>query len=154
VQRLRRPTPAAALAALATAIALASAWHSGGHMWRQLGKERRVYGAYSDTQRRQAFISELGLPPEVFDFYRQYVERGDRVYFQVQESGFSHHLDLPTAIRYIGRYYLLPALEAPDLQHATVVVSYFADPNQLGIRYLTQQRAGLQPIFVSRIRSP
>ena len=94
------------------------------------------------------------MPADIFDFYRQYVGRGDRVYFQVRESGFSSFVDLPTAIHYVGRYYLLPAIEATRLDDATVVVTFFDDPKRLHVRYITQQQAGIQPIFVSRIRAP
>ena len=80
--------------------------------------------------------------------------KGDRVYFQVRESGFSSFYDYPTAFAYGARFYFLPALQATRLKDATVVVTYFEDPQQLHVRYITQQRAGLQPIFVSRIRSP
>jgi hypothetical protein len=154
VQRFRRPKPATALAALATVIALASAWHSGPGRWRQLDRQERQYGAYTDTQRRRAPLEALGLPADIFDFYRQYLVKGDRVYFQVRPSGFSSLLDYQTAFAYGGRYYFLPALQATDLKDATVVVSYFEDPSRLHVHYLTQQRAGLQPIFVSRIRAP
>jgi len=154
VQRLRRPAPATALAVLATVVALGSALHSGRHVWHHLVVQHRVYAAYTDTQREHAPIDGLGLPSDIFDFYRQYVVPGDRVYFQVRESGFSRFLDYQTAFRYVGRYYLAPALEATDLKDATVVVTYFEDPNELHVRYLTQQRAGLQPIYVSRIEAP
>ena len=149
-----RPSPATALATLATAIALASAWHSGGHMWRSLDTGHRLYGAYTDAQRRHAPIDGLGLPSDVFDFYAQYVGPGDRVYFQTRASGYSSFVDLPTAVRYAGRFYLLPALEARDVADATVVVTFFDDPSSLHVRYATQRQAGLQPIFVSRIRGP
>ena len=154
MERLRRPSPATALAALATVVALASAWHSGGHIWRHLEKQERMYGAYSETQRAHAPIDALGLPSDIFDFYRQYLDRGDRVYFQVRPSGFSSFLDYQTAFDYAGRFYFLPALQTTDPKDATVVVTYFEDPSRLHLRYVTQQRAGLQPVFVSRIRAP
>jgi hypothetical protein len=154
VQRLRRPSPATALAALATVVALASVLHSGGHVWRHLVNQHRVYATYSDTQRRHAPIDALGLPSDLFDFYRQFIVPGDRVYFQVKEGGYSQFLDYPTAFKYVGRFYFLPALEATDVKDATVVVTYFEDPKALHLRYLTQRQAGVQPIYVSRIRSP
>ena len=64
MERLARPSAATALAALATAIALASAWHSGERMWRHLDEQRRVYGNYTDAQRRHAAIDTMGLPSE------------------------------------------------------------------------------------------
>ena len=33
-------------------------------------------------------------------------------------------------------------------------VSFMADPTFLHLRFLTQKRSGLQPIFVSRVRAP
>jgi hypothetical protein len=142
------------LAGLATVIALASAWHSGPHVWRLLDRQERTYAAYTAEQRRLAPIEALGLPADVFAFYADYVGRGDRVYFQTREGGYSSYLDLPTAVRYAGRFALLPALEAPDLADATVVVTYFDDPARLGVPFVTQQQAGAQPIYVSRIRAP
>jgi hypothetical protein len=154
VQRISRPSAATALAALATVIALASVWHTGERMWRHLDEQRRVYGNYTETQRRHAPLDTMGVPSDIFDFYRQYVGRGDRIHFQVRESGFSSFYDLPTAIRFAGHYYLLPAIQAKDLRDATVVVTFFDDPRRLPVRYATQQQAGIQPIFVSRIRAP
>jgi hypothetical protein len=139
---------------VATVIALASAWHTAERMWRHLDEQRRVYANYTDTQRRHAPLDAMGVPSDIFDFYRQYLVRGDRVYFQVRESGYSAFYDLPTAIRFAGHYYLLPAIQAKDLADATVVVTFFDDPGRLPVRYVTQQQAGIQPIFVSRIRAP
>jgi len=45
-------------------------------------------------------------------------------------------------------------VQAPDLRHATVVISYYADPSLLHRHFPTQVEAGLQPIFVSRLRTP
>jgi hypothetical protein len=154
VERLRRPSAATVLAAVATVIALASVWHSGEGMWRHLDEQRRVYGNYTDVERRHAAIDEIGLPSDIFDFYKQFVGKGDRVYFQIRESGFSQFFTLQEAVRAAGRWYLLPALEATDLDDATVVVTFFDDPKLLRVRYVTQQQAGLQPIFVSRIKAP
>ena len=149
-----RPSPATALATLATAIALASAWHSGGYMWRSLDQSHRTYRTYTDVQRRHAAIDAFDLPGDVFDFYADYVGRGDRVYLQTRESGLSSFIDLPTAVRYAARFYLLPAVQTNDLADATVVVTFFDDPSLLHVRYVTQRQAGLQPIFVSRIKAP
>ena len=70
------------------------------------------------------------------------------------QSGFSESFTLPQAIVALGNYYLLPGVEATDLAHATVVVSYFANPALLHVRFITQVEAGLQPLYVSRIRAP
>ena len=84
----------------------------------------------------------------------QYLSKGDRVYFQVMPSGFSSDYDLPTIVQALGRFYFLPAVQTSDLKDATVVVSYFEDPALLHRKFITQVRAGLQPLWVSRIRSP
>ena len=145
------------LTALVTVIALASAWHSAGRMWRHLNEQHRVYSGYTETQRRHATIESLGVGAsiaDIFDFYKQYIDPRDRVYLQVRESGFSSFVNYQTAFAYAARYYFLPALPAVDLKDATVVVTFFADPKELHTRFITQQQAGLQPIFVSRIKTP
>ena len=134
-------------------LALASSWHSGRHMWHRLSSDYRAYAGWSDTERRHAPLAELELDGNVFDWYRQYVGRGDRVYFQVLPSGLGT-MDLPTAVRYGGSFYLLPAVEVTDPRRATVVVSFMADPSFLHLHFITQQRSGLQPIYVSRVRGP
>ena len=50
----RLPAPSSVVAALASAVALYSAWHSGGHVWRQLNSEYRTYAAYTPTERRHS----------------------------------------------------------------------------------------------------
>jgi hypothetical protein len=123
-------------------------------MWRILDSERHTYAAYSDVDRRRAPVVHLELPADTFDWYASLVGHGDRAYYQVLQSGFSHDFDLPTVFGYAARFYVLPAVEATDPSRATVVLSYHADPSLLPVHYVTQQRAGLQPIFVSRIRAP
>jgi hypothetical protein len=151
--RLRLSLPAALVLA-ATAVALASVLHSGPHMWRTLDREHERYAAYSETERRHAALRQLGLPGEVFDYYARYVGRGDRVYYQVQVSGLGPFLDLPKAVAYAGRFYLLPAVQARNLDDASVVVTFHEDPSRLGVPFITQQQAGLQPLYVSRISAP
>ena len=69
----------------------------------------------------------------------------------VAMSGLGHFLDLPQSVAAIGRYYLLPAVAAPDLRRANIVVSWEQDPALLGVKLGEQERAGLQLFFVSRI---
>ena len=138
----------------ATVLALISAWHTGPRRWHRLNEEYTAYRSYTDLQRRQAFFGVVEEDPGVFDFFKQYLARGDRVYYQVQPSGFSSFMDLPAAVETAGRYYLLPAVQVTDLREATVVVSWLADPGLLHVRFVTQQRLGLQLMFVSRIRAP
>ena len=143
-----------ALAAVATAIALVSAWHSVGHIRRLLQAERPAYAALDSTASRREPVTHAGLDGQIFDFFAAYLQRGDRVYFQVMPSGYSPEFDLPGIIEALGRYYFLPAVQTTSLADATVVISYFEDPSQLHRTFLTQVRAGLQPLWVSRIRAP
>jgi hypothetical protein len=142
------------LAAVATALALLSAWHSIGHMRRILGAERSSYSAMAAAQRRRLPVANATLDGQIFDFFAAYLAKGDRVYFQVMPSGYSPSFDLPSIVAALGRWYLLPAMQTTDLKNATVVVSYFEDPAKLHVKFLTQVRAGLQPLWVSRIKAP
>jgi len=151
---VRAPSRASAVAAAATVLALASAVHSGRHMWHRLQHDGDTYAALTPTQRRQAPVTAIPLPADVFDFYADRVVHGDRVYYQVSPSGFSHSFDLPTIVQAVGRFYLLPSVQVTDLSRATVVVSYMADPSALHVKFVTKQQAGLQPFYVARISSP
>jgi hypothetical protein len=134
-------------------VALYSAWHAGGHVWRRLDEQYSAVAHLTPLQRRHAPIDALPLPSDIFDFYAARVGRGDRIYYQVLPSGFGPSLDLPTIVGRVGDFYLLPAVRAPDLPHATVVLSWYADPAQLHVHFLVQARAGLNPVFVSRLRA-
>ena len=139
--------------AAATVFALVSAWHSGRHMWHRLAEDYHTYASYTRLERKHAPLAKLELDGNIFDWYAKYVGRGDRVYYQVLPSGLGT-LDLPTAVRFAGSFYLLPAVQVTDPKQATVVVSFMADPKFLHLHFITQQRSGLQPIFVSRVRGP
>ena len=76
------------------------------------------------------------------------------MYFQVAAGGYGEYFDLPEIVAAVGRYYLLPAVQVAELKDATVVVSLNADPATLGVRFLAQDRAGQQLIFVSRLKPP
>jgi len=142
-----------AIVAAACVLALVSAWHSGRHMWHRLTDDYAMYSRYTPLERKHAPLTELELDGNIFDWYAKYVAPGDRVYYQVLPSGLGT-MDLPTAVRFGGSFYLLPAVQVTDPKQATVVVSYMADPKFLGLHFITQRRAGLQPIFVSRVRAP
>jgi hypothetical protein len=142
-----------AVVGAATVLALVSAWHSGRHMWHRLDQDYRAYSGYTDLQRKHAPLTMLELDGTIFDWYTKYVGRGDRVYYQVLPSGLGT-MDLPTAVTFGGSFYLLPAATVTDPKKATVVVSFMADPKFLRLHFITQQRSGLQPIFVSRVRGP
>src|SRR5581483_2414639 len=104
----------AALAAVTTAVALYSAWHSGGHVWRRLDDQYRSVAHLRPLQRKRAAIDALPHPSEIFDFYAARGHRGDRVYYQVLSGGFGPYLDLPTIVGRVGDFYLLPAVRAPE----------------------------------------
>jgi hypothetical protein len=138
----------AVLAAVATAFALLSAWHSVGHMRNILGGEHTTYAAMTPAERRQLPVTHAELDGGIFDFFTAYLVHGDRVFIQVMPSGYSPAFDLPSIVSALGRWYFLPAMQTTDLANATVVVSYFEDPSLLHRKYITQVRAGLQPLWV------
>jgi hypothetical protein len=150
---VHRLTLSTATVAAASVLALVSALHSGPHMWHRLDRDYRTYKAYTPIERQHAPLAELSLDGNIFDWYAKYVGRGDRVYYQVLPSGLGT-MDLPTAVEYAGSFYLLPAATVTDPKKATVIVSFMADPIFLHLHFITQQRSGLQPIFVSRVRAP
>ncbi len=141
-------------AAAATALAVFSAWHSGGYTWRLLDSGYATYAPMTSADRRQVLAAHVGVPGSIFDFYSTYIVPGDRIYFQVMPSGLSTDLTLPEAVAAIGRFYLLPGVETTNLADATVVVSFYEDPSLLHVKFITQVEAGLQPIWVSRIKAP
>jgi hypothetical protein len=119
-----------------------------------LDREGVFYAAQTPEERNREPAAAAGLDGGIFEFFDRYLTKGDRVYIQVMPSGFSSDYDLPTIVAALGRFYFLPAVQTSDLKHATVVVSYFEDPGLLHQKFVTQVRAGLQPLWVSRIRSP
>lgn len=141
----------AAVVAAATLLALASAVHSGGGVWRGLDRRQAADARLSSSERRRAPLDRIGVPRAVFDFYASYLAPGDRVYFQVGPGG---KRGLPAAFAAAGRFSLLPAVQAGSLADATVVVSYLADPGALHVPFITQKEDGKQPIYVSRISAP
>lgn len=132
----------------AIALALASAWHSGRHVWHRIQGDRQTFAAYTPLDRIHAPATWVQLNGDIFDWYAQHLAKGDRFYVQVDAQ---HD---PRVVRMLAGYYLLPAVEVDSPSQATVIVSYFTDPSTLGIRFLTQEQAGAQPIFVSRINAP
>jgi hypothetical protein len=121
------------------------------HSWQLMRAQHASFAGYSRTQRDQAYGALLPLPMNLFDYYRQYLRPGDRYYMQVQNGAFGRFIDKETAVRTVGRLYLLPAVEVPELARANVVLSWDSDPGLLHLRYSQQARLGLQLIFVSRI---
>jgi hypothetical protein len=141
-------TPAALATVAATLVALASAWHSGSHVWSRIAGDYSAFSAYTAADRLHAPTASVGLEGQIFDWYSQHLTKGDRFYVQVDAE---HD---PGFVRMVAGYYLLPAVEVATPSQATVVLSYWTNPNALGIHYLTQTEAGLQPIYVSRIGAP
>ena len=136
---------------MAVALAGVSALLHAPDVWSRLSRERTRDAALTQQQREHAALDALPLPANVFDFYRAHLRPGDRVYFQVLESGYGPFADLETVVTMVGRYYLLPAVAVARLEDANVVVSWEADPGLLGVRFEEQHRAGLQLFFVSRV---
>jgi hypothetical protein len=135
-------------AAAATVLALASGWHSGRHVWHRIQQDHATLSAYTPVERTHAPATWVGIDATIFDWYRQYLAKGDRFYLQVDPQHDPHIAQM------LAGYYLLPAAEVSDPSSATVVVSYFSNPNTLGLHFLTQEQAGEQPLFVSRISAP
>ena len=121
------------------------------HTWSLITTQHDAYAKYTATEREQAYGTALPLPMNLFDFYREYLRPGDRYFVQIEPNAFSTFIDKETAVRSVARLYLMPAVEAPDLAHANVVLSWDTDPGLLHLRYSEQERLGLQLIFVSRI---
>ncbi|HWE80885.1 MAG TPA: hypothetical protein VG265_04495 [Gaiellaceae bacterium] len=134
--------------AAAVILALYSAWHSGGHIWHRIASDHNAFAALAPIDRLRAPATTIGVEGYTFDWYRNFLVKGDRFYVQVDNG---HN---PFQVRLLAGYYLLPAVEVAEPSQANVIVSYYTDPNALGLHYVTQQEAGLQPIFVSRVAEP
>jgi hypothetical protein len=139
---------------LATTIVLAlgwSVWKDVPHSWRLMRSQHDAYSGYTQAQRDRAFGTAVPMPMEIIDYWRSGLRRGDRYWVQMPPLPFSTMADKRYVARSIAHVYLLPAIETRDLSHATVVLSWEADPGLLHLKFSEQQRAGLQLIFVSRI---
>ena len=142
----------ALVGAIATAGLLALSLEKGvQRSWSVMRSEHERFAAYTPLQRQQSYGSALPLPMDIFEWYRQYLRPGDRYFVQVQPGAFGRFIDKTTAVRTVARLYLLPAIEATDLRHANVVLSFDIDPARLGLHYSQQERLGQQLSFVSRI---
>jgi hypothetical protein len=139
-------------AGVATAVALFSAWTSAGTTWRQLNADHRLFSAFSTDQRLYAPSWAAGFQGNLFTFFSSYLREGDRIYYQVPRSPYGT-LDLHDTVAALGRFYLLPAVEVTDLEDATVVISYHANPALLHRRFLLQRQNGPR-IFISRVANP
>jgi hypothetical protein len=119
--------------------------------WSVMRSEHERFAGYSRLQRDESFGAQLPLPMDIFAWYRLYLRPSDRYFIQVQNGGFGRFIDKETAVRAVAHLYQLPAIEASDLQHANVVLSFDDDPARLHLRYSQQERLGQQLSFVSRI---
>ena len=154
IARTLVPSPGLALvlAGAVTCLALFSAWHSASPTWHRLNADYRTYSAYSKLQRTHAASEAAGFNGSFFDFLASHLGRGDRIYYQVPRTPYGT-LDLHDTVAALGNFYLLPAVQVGDLEDATVVVSYDADPALLGRTFLSQLRFGPR-ISLSRIAQP
>ena len=142
----------ALLVASAAVTALAwSGWRDVPDSWGLLREQYRAYAGYTREQRDQAFGAHLPLRMDILDFWRRSLRPGDRYWIQIPHEAFSAYGDKALVVRTVSHLYLLPAIEARDLRHATIVLSWDADPGLLHLRFSEQTRAGLQLVFASRI---
>lgn len=138
----------ASFAALAVGVAIFSALRSGPHSWRVLGAEHRTYARYAPTVDRHRFLDALSVDSQAFDFFSAHLEKGDRFFLQVP-FGTAENIDELGAAEAASTFYLLPAVRTTDLKDATVVLSYDADPDRLGLRFARRARDGRRPFEVS-----
>ncbi len=138
-------------AAVVAVVAVASVQGTLGRAWDLLSGMRESGAAMTALQREHAPADSLPLPADRFDHYRSWLRPDDRYFLDVAPSGFSSHVDLPTAVASVARFSLLPAVQVTELQDATVVLSWDRDPGLLPLRYTEQHREGIQLVFVSRI---
>jgi hypothetical protein len=139
-------------AALAVVAALVySAWRDVPHSWDLMRSQHAIYAGYSQAQRQRAFGSQIPMPMEIFDFWRDGLRPGDRYWIQMPPEAFATFADKRYIARNIAHVYLLPAIEVSRRAEATVVLTWDADPGTLHMRFSEQRRAGLQLIFTSRV---
>jgi hypothetical protein len=119
--------------------------------WSVMRSEHDRFAAYTPLQRQESYGTALPLPMDIFEWYKLYLRPGDRYFIQVQPGAFGRFIDKQTAVRTVARLDLLPAIEAKDLRHASVVLSFDIDPALLHLHYSEQERLGQQLSFVSRI---
>ena len=113
--------------------------------------ETAAYAPLSGEERKLVFIERMGLPAGLFQWYREQLRRGDRYYLHGAPGGFGQFADLRTTVRAVGRLYFLPAVEVDDPAEANVIVTWGADPSELGLEFQSQRQAGQQPYYVSRV---
>jgi len=87
----------------------------------------------------------------IFDFYRLWLRPGDRYYLDVLRSGFGAFADLPTTVRTVAGFYLLPAVRVDRISKADVILSWHVPLLELGRPYYSVHQLGAQPFYVARL---
>jgi hypothetical protein len=143
---------AALVAALAVVAALGySGWHDVPHSWDLMRSQDAIYRGLTQAQRERAFGTQIPIPMDILDFWRDGLQPGDRYWIQMPPAPFASGADKRYITRNIAHLYFLPAIEASRPADATVVLTWDADPNALGLKYSEQREAGLQLIYISRL---
>ena len=133
-------------------LALASTAKDFGGTWSFLSDQHRSYADLTRDEPNVVPEFQTLIPVAAADFFFKNMRRDDRYYLQVQPGTFFTGVDLPTAVRTFGRFYLLPAVAVTDPRKATVVLSVGADPTKLGLRYQGVATAEGGRYHVARVR--
>jgi hypothetical protein len=142
----------ALLTALAAVALLAySGWKDVPHTWRMLQSQHAGYTGYTRAQKERLFATSIPMSMDAFDFWRFYLQPGDRYYLQMPPEPFSSFANKRQIAQAIAHIYLLPAIETPRLGAATVVLSLDANPTTLKRAFSDQHESGLQEIYFSRL---
>jgi hypothetical protein len=137
---------------LAVVAALAySGWRDVPHAWDVMRSQRSVYIGWTQAQRARAFGTQIPIPMEIFDYWRDALRPGDRYWLQMPPEPFASYADKRYIARNIAHIYLLPAIEASGPADATVVLSWDASPASLHLRYAEVRQSGVQQIYFSRV---
>jgi hypothetical protein len=148
----RRALACAAAVVLFLTLALVSTLRSFGDTWSFLTDQREGYADLTADNRNVVPEFQGLIPVSAQSFLFDHLRRDDRYYVQVQPGTFFTGVDLPTAVRTFARFSLLPAVAVTDPADADVVISFGADPRQLGLRYSSIARADDGRTVVARVR--
>ena len=108
----------------------------------------RVRFEHATELQRQLYPVLISLPaidPFVFERARTALRPGERFAFQTGLPG-----GLGAAVQAYARYYLLPNVMVAKPSDADVVLSLFADPHRLGLRYSSVRRLRAH-FYVARV---
>ena len=136
----------------ASGLLIMSVWRELPHTLDRMHSQRAAFAPLSAKARAQAFGTSVPVPMEIFDFYAAHLRPGDRYWVQVDPGAFGQFADKAKVVRSVGRLELMPAVEVERPDDADVILSWEKDPGLLPYRYSEQYRAGLQLLFVSRVR--